>query len=315
MSEPVPRDVAPVTTATHAASPFHPGEQAVQIRAGVRDKAESLGHRMLTPTLTDAQHAFFAGLSFVVAACLDENGQPRAALITGVPGFIQVLPDGRVRIERADCVAFGARLFDISPGSRIGLLGIEFARRRRNRINGTLTEVTADGVIVQIDQSYGNCPKHITKRAWDAQLFAGDWVAQHSDRLSHAVAALVDHADTFFIASSSGPAQASENIQARAWGADISHRGGAPGFLARDGNVLSFDDYPGNNLFNTLGNLEQYPPCSLILPDFQTGEIVQIAGHARLSRHDGDQDENRRGYFRVAVTVAEVRHWQKQERS
>ena len=48
------------TLKTPLLSPFHPGEQAVQTWAGIRDKAEALGQRMLTAELVEAQRQFFA---------------------------------------------------------------------------------------------------------------------------------------------------------------------------------------------------------------------------------------------------------------
>jgi len=164
-------------------------------------------------------------------------------------------------------------------------------------------------------------------------LFAGGYTQLRSSEVTDEVAALIGRTDTFFIASSSGPGEGerkgagssfpspenkpgtfsnSQDIQPSAWGADISHRGGEPGFLAWDGRTLSFDDYPGNNLFNTLGNLQQYPVCGLLLMDFTTGDIVQIAGFAKLARHDDPVDEKHGGHFFVSVTVTDVRHWQKQ---
>ena len=347
MNNPAPHEQlsAAVATPPHRlpASPFHPGEQAVQTWAGVRDKAESLGQRMLTAELVDAQRAFFAELSFVVAAFVDtqvdDKGRPQAELVTGPPGFIEVSDAGNARISRANNngpAAPGAALWSAAPGSPLGLLGIDLARRRRNRINGTVIESGAGGVKVRIDQGYGNCPKYITRRPWDAVLFAGGYTQHRSSEVTDEVAALIGRTDTFFIASSSGPtlvdSQGSgssfpsaenkpgtflENIKTSAWGADVSHRGGDPGFLAWDGRTLSFDDYPGNNLFNTLGNLQQYPACGLLLMDFATGDIVQIAGFAKLSRQDKSDedpgDDRRGGHFRVSVTVTDVRHWQKEK--
>jgi hypothetical protein len=302
---------------------------------------------MLTADLVDAQRAFFAELSFVIATHVDEQGRPRAELVTGPPGFITAGADGRVHIAQSnDSAAPGAALWSTKPGNTIGLLGIEFARRRRNRINGTVIASDADGITVQIDQGYGNCPKYITKRDWDPELFAGDYTQHRSSDITDEVAALIARTDTFFIATSSGPSPAQRNgtgsyfpsperkgaavangigsyypssenkpgmisAATTAWGADISHRGGDPGFLNLNGQTLTFDDYPGNNLFNTLGNLKQYPTCGLLIMDFKTGDIVQIAGDAKLSRVDDPNDEKRGGHFHVTITITNVHHWKK----
>jgi hypothetical protein len=126
--------------------------------------------------------------------------------------------------------------------------------------------------------------------------------------VSDAFTKLIAKADTFFVASSSGPAAARADNQPQAWGADVSHRGGEPGFvdLVTEGSssTLSFDDYPGNNLFNTLGNLQAYPKCGLLFIDFASGDVVQLAGTAKL--HHGAES------FRISVNITEVVHWVKQ---
>ena len=300
----------PQAQGTSPLSPFHPGEQAVQTIAGVRDEAEARGLKMLTPKLVSAQREFFASLSFAVSSQLDDQGQPRAGLLTGEPGFIQAREDGSVRIGhggvRRGPAAPDATLY--MSGGQLGLLGIEFARRRRNRINGTVTDVGHDYVALLIDQGYGNCPKYITKRDWDNGLFKGSYTARNSSAPDEYVTRLITNADTFFIASSSGPADASQGKQPQAWGADVSHRGGEPGFVELvtdgEGDTLFFDDYPGNNLYNTLGNLHAYPPCGLLFLDFESGDAVQIAGTAQLNR--GPER------FRIGLRINEIVHWHKQ---
>ncbi|HWW63034.1 MAG TPA: pyridoxamine 5'-phosphate oxidase family protein [Thermoanaerobaculia bacterium] len=77
--------------------------------------------------------------------------------------------------------------------------------------------------------------------------------------------------DTFFIATAHPTA-----------GADISHRGGPVGFVHEDGNDISWPDYSGNNMFNTLGNLAIDPRCGLLFVDFETGAMRQVHGRARV---------------------------------
>jgi predicted pyridoxine 5'-phosphate oxidase superfamily flavin-nucleotide-binding protein len=79
-------------------------------------------------------------------------------------------------------------------------------------------------------------------------------------------------ADTFFVAS-----------WHPAGGADASHRGGQPGFVrVPDERTLEFPDYPGNNMFNTLGNLAGHPRAGLLFVDFERGDLLQITGRAEI---------------------------------
>jgi hypothetical protein len=65
-------------------------------------------------------------------------------------------------------------------------------------------------------------------------------------------------------------------------GADASHRGGAPGFVRVEGNQLWWPDYPGNNLFNSFGNLAVNPEAALLFIDFGTGAVLHLSGTASI---------------------------------
>ncbi|MBW4420380.1 MAG: pyridoxamine 5'-phosphate oxidase family protein [Myxacorys californica WJT36-NPBG1] len=78
--------------------------------------------------------------------------------------------------------------------------------------------------------------------------------------------------DTFFIASTHSQQ-----------GADVSHRGGYPGFVQVIGAAtLMFPDYAGNIMFQTLGNLSINPNAGLLLIDFEQGQTLQLSGQARI---------------------------------
>jgi hypothetical protein len=49
-----------------------------------------------------------------------------------------------------------------------------------------------------------------------------------------------------------------------------------------DERTLEFPDYPGNNMFNTLGNLASYPRAGLLFARFETGDLLQLTGRARI---------------------------------
>ena len=65
-------------------------------------------------------------------------------------------------------------------------------------------------------------------------------------------------------------------------GRDASHRGGPPGFVRVDGNELWWPDYPGNNMFNSFGNLAVEPSASLVFLDFLSGRTVHLSGTAAV---------------------------------
>jgi predicted pyridoxine 5'-phosphate oxidase superfamily flavin-nucleotide-binding protein len=287
----------PVTT-----SPFHPGERAIQQQAMVSEEADTRGRHMLNAESNIQQRQFFQQQPFVVTAHCDQQGQPWAGLITGTAGFIQ-LDESRQQafINYSDSRSLTG--LDSKTGSSIGLLTINFSSRRRNRLNATVLGHDEQQCRLLIDQIYGNCPKFIPRREWPAKLFEQAYASQTHTTLNPAMVKLVNSTETFFIASSSGPPIANSNTQANAWGADISHRGGEAGFLSYDqaSNRLTFADYSGNNLFNTLGNLHQHPFCGLLLIDFSSGALLQIAGKARLTQHMAQRSTH--------IDIVSVRHW------
>lgn len=69
-----------------------------------------------------------------------------------------------------------------------------------------------------------------------------------------------------------------------AGGADASHRGGAPGFVRVDESGFWWPDYPGNNLFNSLGNLAVNPEAALLFFHFTAGRILHLSGTAPRTR-------------------------------
>jgi len=88
--------------------------------------------------------------------------------------------------------------------------------------------------------------------------------------------AMIARADTLFVASRSRPEAGA------AGGVDISHRGGRAGFVHVDGDSLTIPDFPGNGYYNTLGNLLGEPRASLLLIDFENGDVLQLQGIARI---------------------------------
>ncbi|MEO8716147.1 MAG: pyridoxamine 5'-phosphate oxidase family protein [Acetobacteraceae bacterium] len=109
--------------------------------------------------------------------------------------------------------------------------------------------------------------------------------------------AAIKAADTVFVASGSDA------------GLDMSHRGGRPGFVRVQGDVLTIPDFAGNRYFNTLGNFALNPRAALLFPDFATGEVLHVSGEVEIV-WDGDEVRRLPGaqrLWRVHVIAAERR--------
>jgi predicted pyridoxine 5'-phosphate oxidase superfamily flavin-nucleotide-binding protein len=282
------------------ASPFHAGERAAQERVGVRQVMERHGRQVIRDAMPDQHRRFFEQLPFVVVGSVDHRGQPWSSLLAPGPGFLSS-PDSRHLVVRARPPAGDPLAGNLVLGAEIGLLGIDPATRRRNRVNGVVEGVGEGGFVVAVRQSFGNCPRYIQARTVAVDPTVRPGPAQRNERLQGTVARLVDGADTFYLASTArGPGG----------GTDVSHRGGRPGFVlvGDGGRTLIVPDYPGNNYFNTIGNLLAHPRAGLLFVDFERGDLVQVAARAEVV-WDGPEVHELPGAERLLrFTVSEVIH-------
>lgn len=284
---------------------YHEGEIAVQERAGVRKIADRLS-QMIRPFMPDQHREFFEMLPFVVTGLIDELGRPWATMSVGEPGFITSPDQSTLQIASAPLLSRELGL-QMNEGDKIGLLGIELPTRRRNRMNGVISQSGADGFAVHVEQSFGNCPQYIQTRSVEPRGTGAGHTAGPVERnttLTGEVVDLIKQADTFYI--SSRTSQLSGGSDA---GVDVSHRGGRPGFVSvgTDG-VLSFPDFSGNRLFNTLGNIADDGRVGMAFPDFSTGDLLLLTGRADIV-WDGERLDGFEGAQRlVDVKVDEVVH-------
>jgi predicted pyridoxine 5'-phosphate oxidase superfamily flavin-nucleotide-binding protein len=250
---------------------FHEGELAMQRRAGVAREASRLEGMLMPGDLSGGAQAFLADRELAVLTARDGSGRLWTSPLVGSPGFLDA--DGStLRVHGAPG---GLDPLDSLPaGQAAGLVAIDLATRRRVRVNGLLTSVAPGRLEVSVQQAYGNCPKYIHGRriaGVDGRDNGPTASWARSARLSAAAAALVRSADTFFL----GTVHPERGV-------DSSHRGGAPGFVRVDGDSLWWPDYPGNNMFNSFGNLAVDDSAALFFVDFATGTTVQLSGHAAV---------------------------------
>lgn len=272
---------------------YHPGEIEVQERAGVRPMAERVGNS-IHPTIPPAAREFLEEQPMIVVGAVGADGRVWASLLAGKPGFMRVLDERTVKIAvtpyPGDPLAEALQ----KAGTRVGMIPIDLAARRRLRLNGE-AERRPDGIYVRTNQVYANCPKYIQAREPEtdgAEPGLRDGYVLRSHKLTDEQRRLVSEADTFFIASAHPEG-----------GADASHRGGNPSFVRFLGeDTLEFPDYSGNTMFNTLGNIAVNPSAGLLFLDFESGGTLQLTGEARIVWEAG-----RAARFAGAERVVEFR--------
>ena len=230
-------------------SPFHQGELEVQRRAGVAANAERVG-RIIRREIPDVARAFAAERRFVILGAADAEGRVWATVLRGDPGFLSAPSDDRL-VVKARPGADDPLATALAGDADVGLLIIDPPTRRRMRVNGRAGPAGDRGLVIVTREVYSNCPKYITPRL--VTFGSGSETAhakvERGSALTPAQIRTLGTADTIFIATRHPVA-----------GADVSHRGGAPGFvrvMAPDRVLIP--DYRGNMMFNTLGNLAVDP--------------------------------------------------------
>lgn len=256
--------------------PFHPGEVEVQELLGERSTA-LLNGRLYEDSVIGPAHKFLAQLPYFVISAETKSGEIAVSVLVAEPGFISVTDDGK-QIQ-LDLSAAAATLSDpvlacLKDTKRVGGLAIDLGTRRRLRVNGHVRELNADKLVIEVDESYPNCPKYIQKRTFTHQSKAAiksdDVGSGESLRTAHLE--LITKADTFFVASSNPHGHL-----------DASHRGGPVGFVKiLDGGLLRIPDYAGNSLYNTLGNFKLNPQAGLVFWDFENAQLLHLFGEVRF---------------------------------
>lgn len=90
--------------------------------------------------------------------------------------------------------------------------------------------------------------------------------------------ALIEAADSFFIAT----------VTPDGW-PYLQHRGGPPGFVrVLDNQTIAFAEYPGNQQFVTIGNLDADDRTALIFVDYPTRTRVKVFGRATVVERTDD---------------------------
>jgi len=252
-----------------ATSRFHDGELAVQQRAGVRAEADRLAGMLAPPHLDGGPARFLGERTFAALTGRDPGGRLWTSPLVGPPGFL----DADATTLRIHALPLpGDPLRNLPAGQAVGLIAVDYARRRRVRVNGMLVERDVEGLRVDVEQAFGNCPKYIRPRHLAADAPPVDHLAPSpSASLSAAARALVVGTETFFLGTTHPDR-----------GVDTSHRGGPPGFVRVEDGALWWPDYPGNNMFTSFGNLAVDDTAAVLVPDFGTGTSLLLSGRAAV---------------------------------
>jgi predicted pyridoxine 5'-phosphate oxidase superfamily flavin-nucleotide-binding protein len=260
--------------------------------AGEVQEGESNGAMIGNKIMSGAMN-FIRAQTMAIVSSRNVRGRRWASLLVGKEGFLTPSADRRtltISLDPAELDATDPLWEDLRADSHIGVLIIELISRRRLRVNGEA--VVANGALtVTVQESYGNCPKYITRREVHIEPQQKSTSQAKVSRGTKLTPSQIDHlaiSDVLFLATGHPRRDA-----------DASHRGGTPGFVeVLDASTLRMPDYSGNSMFNTLGNLLVDPHYGMLVPDFRSGKMLQITGTATISWSDADQRHRTGGTHR-----------------
>lgn len=252
-----------------AKSVYHPGEMKIQELAGVREQAENIAHIVHT-SIPQIAREFLLTQRWVIVSSRTVDGHMSCSLLSGAPGFIWAPDEHMVRIDTSlppDDPLTG----NLRSGGDIGLLAIEFSTRRRMKVKGNI-ELSSGAILILAHQVFAICHKYIQQREVIEDEPGLPSTSHRAAFLGKEQQEWIQNADTFFIATyhpTIGP--------------NAGYRGGSPGFVhIIDNRTLLFPDYPGNNMYNTLGNLVLDSHAGLLFLDFARGNTLQLEGRAQV---------------------------------
>lgn len=278
------------------ASPFHRGEIAIQRKLQVHERMQAFGMKVIRNFFPPQHRDFYHSLPYLFLGHADNDGWPWASLVHNQRGFIHS-PDEQTLMVKTQPIPGDPLTQALTNGSRLGVLGIDLESRRRNRLTAHCESSDDKGFVLKVDQTFGNCPKYIQTRRQIPRTDSAQRpiVTESLTHLDTAAVALIKASDTFFVATYfDGDACADASIDpsadshtnagaASSIGADVSHRGGKPGFVnIVEDDTLMIPDYRGNKHFNTLGNILETSKAGLLFIDFETGELLSMTGHAEI---------------------------------
>lgn len=276
---------------------FHEGELAVQERAGAGAQGQNSG-RLVADAIIPGAIKFVKKQPMLIVGSVDEDGNLWTSILVGEAGFMQA-ESRRIEVDlsRSRHVASDPLWNNLKHDPRVGLLVIDLRSRARLRVNGRVEFTGANGLRINVEQSYPNCPQYIQRRNFRPAIKTespSTTATEAGSELTADQQTWIANADTFFVSS-----------QHASHGVDASHRGGNPGFIQLlSPTRLRIPDYSGNGMFNTLGNFETNPRAGILIPDFENGRTLQLTGRPEILWDEDDSQHETGGtrrYWEFAI--------------
>jgi len=151
---------------------YHDASRSLQDRFDTRRLADRIEERLVREWLDADDRAFVERADMFFLATADEEGRPQCSYKGGDPGFVRVLDEHTIAFPLYDGNGMYLSAGNALANPHVGLLFIDFERRRRMRLNGIASIDDADPLLaeypgaqlvvrVRAAQVFPNCPRYI----------------------------------------------------------------------------------------------------------------------------------------------------------
>jgi len=152
--------------------PYNDGSRRLQDRFDTRRLADRIDERIIHATIDDDDRAFIEGCDMFFIATADAAGRPQCSYKGGDPGFVRVLDERTIAFPVYDGNGMYLTAGNALVNPHVGLLFIDFERRRRLRLNGVASVTEGDPLLadypeaqlvvrVEATEVFPNCPRYI----------------------------------------------------------------------------------------------------------------------------------------------------------
>ncbi|KAK0641050.1 hypothetical protein B0T16DRAFT_419024 [Cercophora newfieldiana] len=305
----------------HTHNGWHAGERTVHSLLRVHTSARG---NPTSPGLPYSYGMRVASSPLLAVGTLDSQGRPWSTLWYGERGFARMVAQGVLGVQSlvgtvgdpvVEALGLGGEeeggMVKPEGGKMMSALSIDLESRDRVKLMGRMVVgALGDGeggvrevqVAMAVEGSLGNCPKYLNTKVVRGRVATPRLVGREEGRgwLGEEALGVVDRADMFFLSSVGGGSM------------DTNHRGGPRGFVRvlrndEGGTVLVYPEYSGNQLYQTLGNLQQDAKVGVVIPDFETSDVLYLTGVTELLVGERAAAVMPHAKLAVKITVVEAR--------
>src|SRR5215210_4509041 len=151
---------------------YNDASRSLQDRFDTRRLADRIDERLVRDRLDAGDRAFVERADMFFLATADAEGRPQCSYKGGDPGFVRVLDEHTIAFPLYDGNGMYLSAGNALVNPHVGLLFIDFERRRRMRLNGIASVDEADPLLaeypeaqmvvrVRATQVFPNCPRYI----------------------------------------------------------------------------------------------------------------------------------------------------------